>query len=146
MESEETAKIRKIIDDLAALIRSLPVTVEALNDELARCEAAIMDIDHWLEINDFPARVGGKLSKQIKELRLKRRDIKDNLMILAPIHEYLLANASAFKHLDKVRGEVRKKVTYVKGERSYTPRVLHDLFGKEFPQGSIAAAMKKAEG
>lgn len=146
MESEETAEIRKTIEDLAAIVRTLPLTIETLTDEIARCEAAIMDIDHWLEINDFPARVGGRMSKKIKELRLKRRDLKDNLMILTPIHEFLLAHSSAFKQMDKMRGEVRKKVTYVNGERNYTPRVLHELFGVEPPVSSVAAAMRKAEG
>lgn len=146
MESEETAKIRKTIEDLAVIVRTLPVTIETLTEEITRCDAAIMDIDHWLELNEFPARVGSRMSKKIKELRLKRRDLKDNLMILTPIHEFLLAHSAAFKHMDKMRGEVRKKVAYVNGERSYTPRVLHELFGQEPPVTTCSAAMKKAEG
>ena len=146
MESAETANIRKTIEALAIIARTLPQTIITLNEEIARCEAAIMDIDHWLEINDFPAKVGGKMSKRIKELRLKRRDLKDNLMILTPIHEFLIAHSPAFKQMDKMRGEVRKKVAYVNGERSYSPRVLHELFGQEPPVTACSAAMKKAEG
>jgi hypothetical protein len=146
MESEETAKIRKTFEDLAVIARTLPMTIETLTEEVVRCQEAIMDIDHWLEIHDFPVRTGGKLSKKIKELRLKRRDLKDNLMILTPIFEFLVAHDSTFKQMDKMRGEVRKKVAYVNGERNYTPRVLFDLFGQESPQNAMTAAMRKAEG
>ena len=146
MESEETVRIRKTIEELASIVRTLPLTIETLTNEITRCEAAIMDIDHWIEINNFPTRVGGKLSKKIKELRLKRRNLKDDLMVLTPIHEFLLAHGSAFKQMDKMRGDVRKKVAYVNSERSYTPRVLYDLFGQEPPVNSVSAAMRKAEG
>lgn len=146
LESTETAAIRKTIDDLAGIVRTLPASIAALEQEVARCEEALMDIDHWLEINDFPARTGGKLAKRIKELRLKRRDLKDNLIILLPIRDFLAANNATFKQMDKLRGEIRKQVTYVNGTRSYTPRVLFDLFGKEAPTNIMTAAIKKAEG
>lgn len=143
MESEDTAKIRKTIDDLATVVRTLPAMIESLNEEIATCEAAIRDIDHWLEIHDFPARAGGKLAKQIKVLRLKRRHLKDNLLILTPIRAFLADNHATFRQLDKLRGEIRKQVTYVSGTRSYTPRVLHELFGQEPPQTACSVAMKK---
>lgn len=146
LESEDAAKIRKTIDDLATIVRTLPATVATLEQEIARCEEALMDIDHWLEINDFPARAGGKLAKQIKQLRLKRRDLKDNLLILTPIRTFLAENQATFRQLDKLRGEIRKQVAYVSGTRSYTPRVLYELFGQEPPQTSCSAAMKKAKG
>lgn len=146
MESPETAKIRKIIDDMAEVARTLPATMEALSTEISQCQDAIMDIEHWLELNDFPARVGGKMSKRIKELRKKRRDLKDNLMILTPIQEFLIAHSSAFKQMDRARGEVRKKLAHVNNNRHYSPRVLLDLFGQEPPVNSMSAAMKKAEG
>lgn len=146
LESEDTAKIRATIDDLATIIRTLPATIAALEQEVARCEEALMDIDHWLEIHDFPARAGGKLAKQIKALRLKRRDLKDNLLILTPISRFLADNQGTFRQLEKLRGEIRKQVAYVSGTRSYTPRVLFDLFGQEPPQTACSAAMKKAKG
>nr|WP_092074963.1 hypothetical protein [Dendrosporobacter quercicolus]NSL49591.1 hypothetical protein [Dendrosporobacter quercicolus DSM 1736]SDN23997.1 hypothetical protein SAMN04488502_11547 [Dendrosporobacter quercicolus] len=146
MESKETAKIRQVIEELGAIVRTMPATIGILQEEIDRCQAAIMDIDHWLEINDFPVRVGGKMSKKIKELRIKRRDLKDNLTILMPIYDFFIEHESVFKQMDKLRGNIRKQVAYVNKERRYTPRVLFELFGQEPPANTMSAAMRKAEG
>ena len=72
MPDKATSVILQTIDDFATIMRSLPTTINTLNDELARYQDAIRDIDHWLELNDFPSKIGSKRAKEIKKIRQQR--------------------------------------------------------------------------
>ena len=122
--------------------------IEELEKEISYCEAAILDIEHWLEFYDFDDDEAAQMSKMIKEYRVKRRGFKDNLMVLSPVYDFTLKkeHETALRQISHLVGEIRKKVTCVNGERKYSPRVLFEIFGQEPPKSAVELAFKKARG
>lgn len=93
---------------------------EELNQELARLNAEIIDIEHWIEFSNFNAAQGYKASKEIKECRIKRRAVKNELSVL----ELILDDQDLLATIDS---EITKKISIL-DNRTYHPRVRKDLF------------------
>lgn len=60
-------------------VKQLKVEKQNLNAELSKCDLAICDALHYLELEKCDGVAMVKAAKIIKELRQKRRDIKNHL-------------------------------------------------------------------
>ena len=88
-------------------------------DEESNIDKQISDILHYIEFYNFSASDGYKLCKALKELRLRRKDIKNELDLIGIITTHTcnnIANGNTNKAIDNL------------GKRQYAPRVLNDLF------------------
>ncbi len=78
-----------------------------------------------LELLDFSYHDQARIAKQLKECRIRRRSIKDTILVCTPIVEFIDSEKGKMligqlqQVLDKVRKEERRLE-----ERTYTPRVL----------------------
>lgn len=50
-----------------------------LNQELSKCDKALVDIEHKIEFSTFNAAEGYKLAKRLKDYRVRRRELKDEM-------------------------------------------------------------------
>lgn len=131
-DKEKVLKMKQTLEDFSQLTRELPSLLTVCNEEYNHCQNIMTDINHYLELHTFNASQGYLLSKKISETRKQRREAKDLILMLEPIIELFKKNKAFFDQMDTLRGELRKIVKYTTdGTRSYNPKVLHELFGKE---------------
>lgn len=77
------------MNNLEEIIKSINLLSEFVNskeellNELSESDQIISDLLHYLEFETFNASKGYKISKKIKEVRIKRREIKNKLHIVS---------------------------------------------------------------
>lgn len=92
---------------------------EELTNQLSQVDKELSDINHYIEFVNLNAAQGYKAYKMIKERRIKRRSIKNELEVLSII--------LGKKISDSVTDEIQKAVSGMDGRR-YEPRVMNELF------------------
>ena len=92
---------------------------EELTNQLSQVDKELSDINHYIEFVNLNAAQGYKAYKMIKERRIKRRSIKNELEILSII--------LGKKISDSVTDEIQTAVSGMDGRR-YEPRVMNELF------------------
>lgn len=111
--------LQKALLEVSAQINLLKDNKKVFADKLSELDKEIDDILHFIEFNNFSACSGYKLCKALKELRLHRRKMKDNLEIIGVLESHTLTNVSL--------GHTNNAIAGLDG-RKYTPRVLKHLF------------------
>lgn len=79
----------------------------------------LSDINHYIEFCNLNAAQGYKAYKMVKERRIKRRIIKNELVIVNVILEKKISDSMT---------EEMEKVIHILDKCTYTPRVLSELF------------------
>lgn len=82
-------------------------------------EDELLDIEHYIEFSTLNAAQGYKASKELKVCRMKRRSVKNELLVLDIILEQRVD--------EMVSEEIHKRVQGM-DRRTYKPRVRTDLF------------------
>ena len=111
--------IKELICNLSNQFKAMKGNKEWLIDMYSKVDQEISDILHYIEFFPFNACEGYKLAKGLKELRLKRRDIKNQLEAISIISQHtcnMLTDGKTNKALCNIEN------------KQYTPRILKELF------------------
>lgn len=111
--------IKELICNLSDQFKTMKGNKEWLIDKESKVDQEISDILHYIEFFPFNACEGYKLAKGLKELRLKRRDIKNQLEAINIISQHtcnMLTDGKTNKALCNIEN------------KQYTPRILKELF------------------
>ena len=92
---------------------------EELCEELSFVDRELSDINHYIEFCNLNAAQGWKAYKMIKERRIKRRSIKNEIQILNIILDKKIS--------DTVTNEILESMSKM-DKRTYEPRVMNELF------------------
>lgn len=92
---------------------------EELCEQLSEVDKELSDINHYIEFCKLNAAQGFKAYKMIKERRVQRRRIKNELVVVETILE---------KKIGESITEEVKKVIQRLDKRTYSPRILDELF------------------
>lgn len=111
--------LKESINSLSGKLSTLKGNKEWLLEEESNLDKQISDILHFLEFNTFSACEGYKLCKALKELRLKRREVKNELEIINILNCHTCNNIA--------NGNTNKAISGI-SNKHYTPRVLTELF------------------
>lgn len=117
MESIENS-LNSLSTQLTGLMNNKPY----LERELSKVDLEIQDLVHYLEFYSFSASEGYKIAKAIKDCRLRRRKIKDELQVINIMKTHtcnLIANGSTNAAIAGLNS------------RAYAPRVLTEIFQKK---------------
>lgn len=96
---------------------------------IKKTEEELTDVYHEIELGKSQDLYGGyKLYKQVKELRMKRRQAKDENDLLKDMYEYIKSQqGQTFKNkIQSIQGS-SVKVYDAQSRRTYTPRQKDDL-------------------
>lgn len=93
--------------------------------EESKAESQTQDHLHQLELLEFSYHDQAKIAKQLKECRIRRRSMKDTILVYTPIVEFIESEKGKMLigQLQQVLGKVRKEERRLE-ERTYTPKVL----------------------
>lgn len=92
---------------------------DELLSQLSKVDQELSDINHYIEFCNLNAAQGYKAYKMIKERRIKRRSIKNELKVLSII--------LGKKISDTASDEIQKAIAGM-DKRTYEPRVMNELF------------------
>ncbi len=119
MVSENIQRWLDKVSDLNGLAKEAKRRKEELMKQLHDLEGELLDIEHYIEFSNLNAAQGYKASKDIKECRVKRRSVKNELLVLDIILEQRVN--------EMVDEEIHKRVQGM-DKRTYKPRIRIDLF------------------
>lgn len=111
--------VKTLVCDLSDQFKIMQGNKDWLIDMESKIDQEISDILHYIEFYSFSACDGYKLAKELKELRLKRRDIKNQLQAINIIKTHtcnMLTDGRTNKALCSI------------DNKQYTPRILTELF------------------
>lgn len=114
--------IKTSILGIQTLLRKVFRMREHAQAELARADAALLDIEHAAEFYALNAAQGYRLYRMLHETRVERRKRKDQIAICNIIID------SGFEGL--MDGTTLKRITGM-DRREYKPRILEELFVEE---------------
>ena len=107
------------VSDLNGLASEALHRKDDLLSQLSKVDQELSDIDHYIEFVNLNAAQGYKAYKMIKDRRIIRRSIKNELDIL----NIILGK----KISETAKDEIQKAVSGM-DNRKYEPRVLNELF------------------
>lgn len=90
-----------------------------LYQELSNIDKEIEDIEHYIEFKRFNAAQGWRMCSMLKERRVRRRSIKNEINTI----DIILGHRIAESVSDKITNSVQKM-----DSRTYEPRVLKELY------------------
>lgn len=92
---------------------------KTINKQIVEIELEIEDLYHYIEFSNFNAAQGYRAYKMLKERLIKRRELKDTIILLDSVQEKNMLTCST----DNINNIVSKLES-----RNYRPRVLKELF------------------
>lgn len=120
--AENMESIKNYSTLLAKSVSEIEQLIVYYQEEQKNCDLETQDILHKIELNDINNVIDGwKYAKMLQEVRRRRRIAKDNLAFLS-----CLINNGVLK----IAKEVGKYNSHQE-TRTYTPRVLTELFEEE---------------
>jgi len=119
MISENIQRWLDKVSELNGLRDDATKRKEELCKQLSDVDKELSDINHYIEFCNLNAAQGYKAYKMVKEKRIKRRSIKNELVVVDTI--------LGKKISDSITEEI-EKVIHSLDERTYTPRILNELF------------------
>lgn len=119
MVSENIQRWLDKISDLSGLASDALHRKEELNQQLSNIDKEICDVLHYIEFCNLNAAQGYKAYKMIKDRRIIRRSIKNELNVL---------NIILSKKISETATDEINKCVAGMDKRTYEPRVLKELF------------------
>lgn len=107
------------VSELNGLKKDATKRKEELCKQLSDVDKELSDINHYIEFCNLNAAQGYKAYKMVKDRRIKRRSIKNELVVVDAILEKKIS--------DSITEEI-ENVIHSLDERTYTPRILNELF------------------
>ena len=107
------------IDGLNGLATEALHRKDELVRQLSKVDQELSDVNHYIEFCNLNAAQGYKAYKMIKDRRIKRRSIKNELQVV----DIILSK----KISETATDEIQKAIAGM-DQRTYEPRVLNELF------------------
>lgn len=114
--------VKTLICSLSDQFKAMKGNKEWLLEMESKIDREISDILHYIEFYPFNACDGYKLAKDLRDLRLKRRDVKNQLEAIQIISSHS-CNMLADGRTNKALCEIENK--------EYKPRILTELFAEK---------------
>ncbi len=115
-----TVDIVEMAESIHAIAQQAEDRIVYLKEELKSVDLELIDIQHAAEFYELNASQGYKLYKLLHDVRVKRRNIKDEIAIL---DEFLKAKFTS-ESISALKGSIANM-----DKRTYAPRVNKELFG-----------------
>lgn len=119
MEADNIQRWLDRIKDLNGLAKDASDRKEELVQQLSKVDKELSDIEHYIEFSNLNAYQGYQAAKMIKDRRIIRRGIKNELTVI---------NIILGKRISETAQEEITKCINGLDHRTYNPRVLDKMF------------------
>lgn len=128
----------KTIKAFAEILNDIDNVWSELHEKLKQYELESNDLLHEIELTNFNACEGYILAKKLKEVRQRRREVKNKQEILQYVKDFAANNKNLIITLYKLAKSMEEKLD-IQQNRVYVPRIRHDLkLAKELHQERLA--------
>lgn len=110
-------------------LNQIPEQLSYWLDQLSQIDQEKSDIEHYIELGKFNASQGFMAMKELQDVLLKRRQIKDMVSVLQTIKPKLASQTKNIGQLNSAVDDVRKYCSH-KDNRKYTLRKRFELKDK----------------
>lgn len=110
---------------LIEILQDIKKTYEYNQALIEEKEKETQDLLHEIELGNFDARRGGRLAKELKNVRQERRRAMDENITLKILYEYF-EGKPLLKDLQRMQGEITREAGKL-STRVYTSRIRKDL-------------------
>ena len=116
-----------MLKQVNTFMTDLPRRIQQVKMEINYYQEELQDLEHYIEFTNLSASQGYKIAKEIKDVRMKRRELKNELEYLEIIEKRM---KNALRHQDGISqvADGINRTTERISTRTYTPRVRKDLF------------------
>lgn len=115
--SDAYGQLQSAAHEFSQSMIKLTALIDFYGKELSKCDLMQEDVLHKIEFDSVMGVQGMRLIKQLKEIRIKRREVKDKLSFLTMLKTKGMTGAASIWDWEKAIED-----------RKYTPRVLDELF------------------
>lgn len=127
IEGENMMSIQNDLLAIKKIFVDYPNYYQQQKREFGRVSSERQDLLHVLELAKLNAAEMSKIMRQLKEVQIKRRQIKNNLEVLEVVNTFSI-NFNNNKHKDyQIDTVINTVENIVNKERKYTMRVRTDL-------------------
>ena len=130
MAKVDIEQFNEMLAQVNSFIMDVPNRIEEVKKDLLVHRDKILDIQHFIELNKLNASDGWKVQNRLKEVLNSRRKLKDELEYLESISTHTKQCLKKDNALTPITLAIRDKKQKL-SNRTYTPRVLLDLFDKD---------------
>ena len=127
MNEVNVYEFNDMLKQVNTFMTDLPRRIQQVKMEINYYQEELQDLEHYIEFTNLSASQGYKIAKEIKDVRMKRRELKNELEYLEIIEKRM---KNALRHQDGI-SQVTDGISRTKeriSTRTYTPRVRKDLF------------------
>ena len=127
MNEVNVYEFNDMLKQVNTFMTDLPRRIQQVKMEINYCQEELQDLQHYIEFTNLSASQGWKIAKEIKDVRLRRRKLKDELEYLEMIDKRM---KNVLRHQDGINqvADGINRTTEKISTRTYTPRVRKDLF------------------
>lgn len=127
-------------EQLQQVVSQTPQRIKKLHELIQRADWEEQDILHLAEFENFNASQGYKIAEQIKKVRNKRRQYKDELEALTALQRVANNNSKPASHVSQLAKSL-KEDDEKKAKRKYHVRIRQD-FAPRFERAQAKSGEK----
>ena len=127
LEGNMVKEFESSVNNILEFMQKTPSRLEELTKQLSDVNLEISDFNHYLEFATFNASEGYCIARELKDLRVKRRVIKDELEQLKLTYDRFSCMVGGIKKVETLKQGVDKSIKET-SNKAYRPRVRVDLF------------------
>lgn len=117
--------VYEVLKEAVEILNSVPELWKQTCEDMKHVDLEISDILHELELEEFDKKKGYKLACEIKEIRQKRRVVKEDQSAFAFLKDFCEKNGTFSKRLEDVVSLMEREIN-ARSKRIYTPKVRID--------------------
>lgn len=115
----------EILKEAVEILNSVPELWKQTCEDMKHADLETSDILHELELGDFNKKKGYELACEIKEIRQRRRVVKEDQSAFAYLKDFCEKNSTFAKRLEEVVSLMEKEIN-ARSKRIYTPKIRID--------------------
>lgn len=117
-------KAVNLIEIIVSSIKEVDIEFDRLIKEQSRLDLTQEDLLHLIENDNFNAAEGYFYAKRLKDVRMERRDVKNELEPLASLRDSLHNQKLEFGKIETRVKNIDVKLKRLKDNKVYSPRIL----------------------
>ena len=118
-------KAKHYTEQLLEIYNNIENELNTYNNKVNELEGLEMDVLHIIENENFNAVQGYKLAKMIKDARMERRDLKNEVQPLVTLkNSFIAKNVKELNNTYKMIQGLDKRLADLKENKVYKPRTL----------------------
>lgn len=137
IEDLNIEEIIKVSEDFAKVLSKISQSWDDVYQAVGDCDKEASDLLHEIELTDFNNVEGYLLATEVKDIRRRRRELKDYQEIVSLLRDFSHQNKALQINLFRTSSEMRKRYED-HNTRRYFPRIRKDIKLAKFAPGECS--------